>query len=405
MKTHRNRNVQLLLSGLMLSLCAAGCSHKSDSDDAGGAEVSAKAEVTLTKVARGDISQMLSLTGTAAAPLNQDIKVSALVSGRVAELNVAEGDRVHAGEIVAKLDDRTYHDQLQQAEAAVEQAKANLDNAKLSHARNEDLFQRGIAARKDLEDARMQESVAQAAMRQSEAALELVRLQLARTEIRSPINGMVVKRFVSGGEQVDGTAAQPIVEVANLQQVEFLGNAPAQYLSKMRVNERLTVTTESVPGKEFDGRVVAISPAVDPATSVGLVRIRVPNPAGLVRLGTFLRTDVAVETHKNALVVPPDAIYRNEEGENRVFVANGDAATAVPVKIGIETKDKVELLPGDEGGIKEGDTIILAGGYGLGDKAKIQVKAPDSKSDSKPDSGSGSNPDAKSESKPDSKEP
>ncbi len=404
MKNHRNRNPQILLCGLILSLGAAGCSHKSAADDA-GAEASAKAEVTLTKVARADISQMLTLTGTAAAPPNQDIKVSALVSGRVAELNVAEGDRVHAGEIVAKLDDRTYHDQLQQAEAAVEQAKANLDNAKLSHARNEDLFQRGIAARKDLEDARTQESVAQAAMRQSEAALELARLQLARTEIRSPINGMVAKRFVSGGEQVDGTSAQPIVEVANLQLVEFLGNAPAQYLAKMHPGERVTVTTEAVPDKKFDGNIVAISPSVDPATGVGLVRIRVPNSSGLLRLGVFLSADIPVETHKKALVVPVEAIYRDEEGEKRVFVANGDSATAVPVKIGIETKDQAELLPGDEGGIKEGDTIILTGGYGLGDKAKIEVKAPDSKPDSKSDSDSDSKPDSKPDAKPDSKEP
>jgi multidrug efflux pump subunit AcrA (membrane-fusion protein) len=112
-----------------------------------------------------------------------------------------------------------------------------------------------------------------------------------------------------------------------------------------------------------------------------------------------------VETHKKALVVPVEAIYRDEEGENRVFVANGDSATAVPVKIGIETKDQAELLPGDEGGIKEGDTIILTGGYGLGDKAKIEVKAPDSKPDSKSDSDSDSKPDSKPDAKPDSKEP
>jgi membrane fusion protein (multidrug efflux system) len=261
--------------------------------------------------------------------------------------------------------------QLQQAEAALQQAQASLDNAKLSLTRNEDLFQRGIVARKDLEDARTQGSVAAATLRQAEAAVATARLQLARTEILSPLNGVIAKRFVSVGEQVDGTAAQPIVEVANLREVEFLGNAPAMYLSKIHPGERVEVTTEAESGKKFPGRVVAVSPAVDPATGVGHVRIRVPNSDETLRLGMFLNAQIPVETHAHAIVVPPQAVYRNDAGEPRVFVVNQDTATASPVKLGIETKDGVELLEG----AKEGDTIILTGGYGLGDKAPIQAKS------------------------------
>lgn len=359
---------EMWLAAGLCALAVAGCAHPSG-EEAGGE--AAKAEVTLTRVARAEISQTLTLTGTAAALPNQDVRVSALVPGRVTELRVAEGDRVQSGEVVAKLDDRPYRDQLQQAEAASQQAKANSENAQLAFARNQDLFQRGIVARKDLEDARTQASVAAAAQRQAEAALEIAQLQLARAEIHSPLDGQVVKRFVSIGEQVDGTAAQPIVDVASLREVEFLGNAPAMYLSKLRPSEAVDVTTEAVPGRKFAGRVVAISPAVDPATGVGLVRIRVPNSDGLLRLGMFLSAEVPVETHTRAMVVPPQAIYRDETGQPRVFVVSGDSATASAVELGIETKDRVELLSG----AKEGDTVILTGGYGLGDNAKIQVRA------------------------------
>jgi len=352
----------------LCALAIAGCSHPS-AEEAGGE--TARADVTLTRIARAGISQTLTLTGTAAALPNQDVRVSALVPGRITELKVAEGDRVQAGEVVAKLDDRPYRDQLQQAEAAAQQAKANSENAQLALARNEDLFQRGIAARKDLEDARTQASVAAAALRQAEAALEIAHLQLGRADVHSPLSGQVVKRFVSVGEQVDGTAAQPIVEIASLGQLEFLGNAPAMYLPKLRPGEAVDVTTEAVPGRKFAGRVVAISPAVDPATGVGLVRIRVPNSGGLLRLGLFLSAEIPVETHARALVVPPQAIYRDEAGQPRVFVVSGDSATAVPVELGIETKDRVELLAG----VKEGDTVILTGGYGLGDKANIRVQS------------------------------
>jgi RND family efflux transporter MFP subunit len=352
------------------ALAIGGCS-RSSSEGAGG-EATAKAEVTLTRVVRAPISEVLTLTGTAAAPPNRDVRVSALVAGRIDELTVAEGDHVALGTVVAKLDDRPYRDQLSQAEAAAQQARANSENAKLALTRNEELLQRGIVARKDVEDARTQASVAAAALQQATAALEIARRQLARTEIHSPLDGQVVKRFMSVGEQVDGTAAQPIVEIAALGEVEFLGNAPARYLSKMRGGESVDVTTEAVPEKKFSGRVVAVSPAVDPATGVGLVRIRLPNPGGLLRLGVFLSAEISVETHERALVVPPQAIYRDDAGQPRVFTVSGTSATASPVELGIETKDRVELLSG----AKEGDTVILTGGYGLGDKATIQVRAP-----------------------------
>lgn len=359
----------LVAAAVFCALLIEGCSSKLADETAAS---SAKAQVTLTRVIRADVSRSLSLTGTATALPNQDVRVSALVAGRIAELTVAEGDGVKAGQVLAKLEDRTYRGQLQQAEAALAQAKANLDNAKLARTRNEALFQRGIVARKDVEDSRTQESVAAAALQQAQAAVDLARLQVARTEITSPLNGVVAKRFVSVGEQVDGTAAQPIVEVANLHEVEFLGSAPALYLAKMRPGESVDVTTEAAPGKTFPGRVVAVSPAVDPATGVGSVRIRVPNFNGVLRMGVFLNAEIPIDRHPRVLTVPPEAIYRDQAGQPRVFVVNQDSATAVPVRLGIETKDRVELA--DAGGVKEGDSIILSGGYGLGDTAKIQTQ-------------------------------
>jgi RND family efflux transporter MFP subunit len=377
----RRTRMGLLILPAAIASVTAGCGHKGTAADDEGGPSAARAEVTLTHVVRTDISQTLALTGTTAALPNQDVRVSSLVPGRIVSLTVAEGDRVESGEILAKLDDRPYRDQLEQAEAVAAQAKASFENAKLSRTRNEDLFQRGIAARKDLEDARTQESVAAAAVRQSEAALHLARLQLGRTEIVSPLNGQIAKRFVSDGEQVDGTAAQPIVEVANLRELEFIGNVPAMYLAKLHPGESVNVTTEAAARQNFPGRVVGVSPVVDPATGVGVVRIRVPNTGGLLRLGMFLNALIPIETHAHALTVPPEAIYRNESGEPRVFVVDGDSATGAPVKIGIEAKEQVELLSG----VKEGETVILTGGYGLGDKARVQAR-PDSNSPSNPDS-------------------
>ena len=82
------------------------------------------------------------------------------------------------------------------------------------------------------------------ALKQAEAAVALAERQVARTDVKSPLSGFVVKRFVNAGEQVDGTAAQPVVEVANLDTVELLVNVPALYLGKLRAGR----TSDSEPG-------------------------------------------------------------------------------------------------------------------------------------------------------------
>jgi len=296
--------------------------------------------------------------------------VSALVPGRISAMLVAEGDRVKEGSVLAKIEDHSYRDQLQQAEASIDQAKANLENAVASRKRNADLVQRGIAAHKDLEDAVTAERVAEAALKQAQSAAALASLQLARTEVKSPLSGTVVKRLVSAGEQVDGTGAQPIFEIANTTEVELFGNVPAIYLPKIQVGEALPLRTDAFPNTDFSGRVVAISPAVDPTTNAGLVRTRITNAAGLLRLGMFLTAQIPLETHKQALVVAAAAVYRDADGQPRIFRVHADKAEAVAVKLGIETHASAELLSGAE----EGEVVVLTGAYGLESGATIKVK-------------------------------
>jgi RND family efflux transporter MFP subunit len=377
--------LSLLSIALIASGAGAGCSKKGD-DETSKSE-SSVAQVTLTEVTRADVSRILQLTGSVGAVPNRDVKVSSFVPGRIADLNVAEGDKVAAGQVLAKIDDRPIRDQLAQAEAGQSLAQANVDNAKLNLARNQELFQRGISARKELEDARTELSVAEANLRQAIAAVSLAQLQLTRTEIHSPLGGTVVKRFVSIGEQVDGTAATPVVEVASLGEVELLANVPASDLNRLPVGFAVHMTSASMAGKQYLGHVTGVSQAVDPVTNAGIVRIRIPNGGGELRLGMFLAAQVPVETHSKALTVPPQAIYRDERGQSRVFIVTGDTAAATPVKLGFESPERAELLSG----VKEGDKVILSGGYGLTDKAKVNVESAkdqpdkDEKKDDKPD--------------------
>src|ERR1700733_663082 len=240
-----------LTAGLLACTLFVACSQKAADDESAAKSEATATQVTVTPVTVGSVSRLLQLTGSVAAVPNRDVKLSALVAGRIENLNVAEGDNVTAGQLIAKIDDHSYRDQVSQAQADVAHEQADVANAKLNLARNEDLVQRGISARKDLEDARTESSVNEASLRRAQAALSTAQLQLSRTEIRSPISGTVVKRFVSGGEQVDGTGAAPLVEIAALSEVELNANVPASDLNRMPVGEAIQLTSTALPGKNF----------------------------------------------------------------------------------------------------------------------------------------------------------
>jgi membrane fusion protein (multidrug efflux system) len=349
---------------------AIGCGKHKDADDEAKSTSTAVPEVTVTKVRRGTLVQNRSVSGTVTAPPNQDAKVAALVAGRIAKVFVTEGDRVQTGQELAQLESTQFRDQVRQAEAAVSQARANVENATLAAKRNEDLLARGIAARKEVEDARTQRAVHESTLKSAEAALSAAHTQLSRTVIVAPFTGTVVKRFLSVGEQVDGTSAQPVVEVANIDALELMGTVPASSLNQIKTGVAFKFTTSSVPGQEFTARVVSVFPAVDPATNNGTVRIRIDNPQHLMKFGMYISVELPLQQKGTSLIVPIQAVYPDESGEPHIYKVTGDEAVSVPVKLGARSQTDVEILEG----VQEGDTIILTGGYGLPEKSKVRVK-------------------------------
>ena len=332
-------------------------------------------------VGRKTLVDELVVRGPITAVPNEDVKVSALVPGRVNAVTVAEGDSVREGQVIAQLERQPLEDQRRQATAAVDQAKAQVENGRLALQRNQQLFERGIAAGKDVEDAKKDVASAQAALDTANAALSTAARNVERAAVRSPISGQVVKRMVSVGEQVDGTAAQPIAQIANLDRVELAANVPADYLSRVKVGLAATLKSDAYADRTFPGSILAIAPAVDPATNAALARIRVSNPGHALKVGMFAEAHVAVAEHANALVVPPSAIVRDQEGA-AAYVLTGDIAQRTAVKVGLEQPDAVEILDG----LAEGQTVLTSNVYGLGEKAKVTKPGAEEKSD-KPEKG------------------
>ena len=359
-----------LAAGLgALALLAAGCARRGGEDEM-ASEAVPTIEATTAKVEKRDLVEPLVVRGAITAPPNEDVKLAPLVAGRVVAMRVAEGDTVRAGEVVAEIDPLPVQDQARQARATLSQSRAALEAADLEATRVQRLFERGIAAGKEVEDAKTGRAAAAAAVEQAEAGVSIAQRQVDRARVTSPIAGQVVKRFVGVGEQVDGTPSQPIVEIANVARVEVAAHVSADRLGRLRAGQAVAVVTDAWPDRTFDGLVVAVAPAVDPATNAALVRIGVANPEGQLKIGMFAEARIALAKKTGVLTVPPGAVSRGEGGSESgpaVYVVTKDEAARRPVKLGLETPDAVEVVSG----VKEGETVLASAVHGLGEKAKL----------------------------------
>ena len=274
-------------------------------------------EATTAKVAKRDLVEPLVVRGTVTAPPNEDVKLAPLVAGRVVAMRVAEGDTVRAGEVVAEIDPLPLQDQARQARATLSQSRAALEAAELELTRVERLFERGIAAGKEVEDAKTARAAAAAGVEQAEAGVSLAQRQVDRARLTSPIAGQVVKRFVGVGEQVDGTPAQPVVEIANVANVEVAAHVAADRLGRVRAGQAVAVVDRRVAGPDVRrpggrGRAGRRSrhergPRADPGGEP-----RGPAEGRHVRRGAHRAREEG-----GVLTVPPGAVSRGEERRGR----------------------------------------------------------------------------------------
>jgi membrane fusion protein (multidrug efflux system) len=320
--------------------------------------------VVTQRVARGEVAAAVQATGELVAVPGSDVKMGPLVAGRLAEVLVAEGDRVQKGQLLARLDVTPLRDAVAQAEAQLAQARAQEANAKARLARAEKALQAGVAAAQEVEDNRLALSTAQAAVRGAQATLSTARNQMGRSELRAPFAGVVAHVFAAPGEPVD--ANKPVVEVARTQELEGRAPVAPAVAASLKPGQRAEVTVDGLPGRTFPARVVAVAPTIDPASGSALVRVRVDNAGGALRLGAFARARIVTELRQNVLRVPRSALLGGDHPA--LEVVEGGKAKRKPVQIGAQDENFAEIVSG----LSEGETVIVQGAYALPDGTPVR---------------------------------
>jgi membrane fusion protein, multidrug efflux system len=333
----------------------------------GGGGMRVPMTVELGSAKRGDVAAHLTVVGNLIGL--QTIDVAPRTAGRLLSVSVQLGDSVRRGQVIAKVEDREIAEQVNQAEASMEvsratirQREADLKVAELNFDRSKNLFSRQLLAKQALDDAESrylaavaQVDLAKAQQSQNEARLQELKFNLQNTVITSPVDGFVGKRNVDPGAMVStNTAIASVVEISRL---KLVVNVVEKDLRMVTAGDVGIVEVDAYPGEKFNGRIARVAPVLDPATRTAPIEIEIPNRDNRLKPGMYARITLTIEERKNALLAPKSAVvdFENKRG---VWVPNEERrAQFVPVTLGIEGPEQIEIVDG----LKEGDRFVVAG--------------------------------------------
>ncbi len=318
------------------SQAASGPAAAASAPRAPGVEV-AKVEVTKLTDDTQAVGSLRSRQGVVMRPE---------VSGRIAQMNFRDGDRVKKGQVLVQLDD-----QLQLAQ--VQQSQAELSIALANHKRNEELVAQNFISKRSVDESAAALEVAQAKLALSKATAQ-------RMKILAPFDAIAGIRTANVGDYLKDGA-----DVVNLEDIDAVFvdfRLPERFQNKIKRGQTASVTLDALPGQKFVSFVQAVDPLIDAnGRSIG-VRGCIDNRQLRLRPGMFARVTAVFGERERALVVPEEAIvpqgqrvlvYRVVDGKEK----DEKIAQRVEVKVGIRRPGKVEIIEG----IAEGDVIVTAG--------------------------------------------
>jgi RND family efflux transporter MFP subunit len=388
--------VRLVATTLVASGACAACGGAHSEEEV---TASAPVPVAMQPAARGDVEATITASGVIAAAPGAELIVIAPQSARIARLPKGEGDAVRKGDLLVEFDIPSSQADVAARQAELTQARARLTNTRNALTRLQGLFDRGVAARKEVEDAQRDVAETEAAVTNGETASGAAQRVASRATVVAPFSGVIGKRWHNPGDLVEAAATDPVLRVIDPARTEVTAAIPASAANRVHPGQTARIrgasggsTSASAPasaatddaseGAAFWPASVLTRPTVvDPATATASVRIALRKTASLSPLGTAVRADIVTDVHKNVVTVPPSAIVRNE-GKTFVYVAGSDKkAHRHEVKLGVASEAAIEVVSG----IAAGDSVIVRGHEALPDGAAIRPEESAEKPDDKDD--------------------
>jgi RND family efflux transporter MFP subunit len=256
--------------------------------------------------------------------------------GKVVYLSVQEGDKVHEGKLLMKIDSGEITAQAIQAQAAY-------NNAKLQYDRIKSLYEAKASTQMEMDQATL-------GLETAEAGLKAAKAMESYTSITAPIAGQIVEKRINLGEMA--MPGQPLIKIEDNRNLRLEVTVKEQDILNIRPGKEVKVQIDAMPGKEINGRVAQVVQASDIRTHSFIVKIDIPAQPGLIT-GMYGKARFAIGTHE-AILVPKSAVVEMSGITGVYIISAGGSAVFQMVQLGEERGNDVEVITG----LKKGDRVI-----------------------------------------------
>ncbi|WP_084572993.1 efflux RND transporter periplasmic adaptor subunit [Methylocapsa aurea] len=368
------RKTSLALASALAAGSAAGLWFGARSAPVDGPARVVPVPVGASPAARRDVP--IYLFGLGNVQAYNSVAVRARIDGQITEVAFKEGQELKAGDVLVKIDARSFQANLDQALAKKAQDQAQLDNIRRDLQRHAALVEKNFVARQQFDTTQAQVAQLEAAIKGDEASIEYAQVNLGYATIRSPLTGRAGIRRIDSGNIVHANDPDSIVTVTQTRPISILFTLPEDALQgivKAMAVGPLPVAALSRDGeRQFDvGELTLIDNAIDQATGTVRLKATLPNEAGLLWPGQFVMTRLHLSTLRDVLTIPAAAIQNGPDGRFAYLVKSDGAVEARKLKLGPENAETAVV----EAGLRDGDLVVTSGQYRLLPGSKVEVEA------------------------------
>jgi RND family efflux transporter MFP subunit len=336
---------------------------------AGNAGAQQAAPVAVTRAESDDIVRAVTLTGSLASPRRAELTPE--VDGRVTDVIVEAGERVAAGDALLQLDAELGRIELRQAEAALEEVTASLEDARRRVREAEDLAARDSIGQSELEARRSEVRQLEAARARREAERAFRTELLERHRLLAPFDGVINRRMIDVGERA--FTDEPVYELVATERLRLDLEVPQRFFGAVTTETGVTIRVDARPDETIDGRISTVIPVSDGSSRTFHAWVDLDNRDGRLTPGMSARATLRMDTGRAGVVIPQDALIRYPDGRTVVWIVEGDGDTRRVSERRVETGLRFDGRIALRDGLEPGTLIVTEGNEALQDGQEVRV--------------------------------
>lgn len=335
-----------------MTACGGGGGDASDAGQA-GAPASDAVPVTAGIARLETLRDALVLPGQVAPSSATDWTVTAPGPGTVAELPVAEGDAVTAGDLLVRFDVLAVTQEVLAKQTVVTLAERVAEDARADATRKEELFGRGLIARNDLEASRSALGAAETTLTQARTELEIVQELQQASRVTARFDAVVVSVMKTTGDYVDGSTNDPVLRVVDPTRTQVVVELPVDQVGRLGAGQAAVLTAPATIDP-IAATVARVDLPTDPMVRSAIVRLNYETPEPLP-LDTPVRVEIVLDERANAVVVPAEAVLHDVDGAFVLLAGTDLIARRRAVRVGLVVGGLAQILQG----LQAGERIVV----------------------------------------------